>query len=153
MRTPYLELVLAIALPSSIACAPRGAAAPPPVEPTSITTVTAAEVAPTPNAAPAPAIATAPEAAPAPFEPIPPSSERVTRNERKRPCSATGGGGKIDVRVGTRGLTATPGPSLDPRDKDCAFDALSPVPLNETASVGAPGIPPSGFTSLITVAW
>jgi hypothetical protein len=66
--------------------------------------------------------------------------------------------GKITLRVTSRNgalaVSVEPGVSLGDAARTCAFDALSTVVLEETGSnAGGPGIPPSGFTSLVTVSW
>jgi hypothetical protein len=51
-------------------------------------------------------------------------------------------------------VTAQPGTSLDPTQRSCAVEALTRAFGTETASnVGGPAVPPSGFTSLLTVRW
>jgi hypothetical protein len=74
--------------------------------------------------------------------------------ERCRP----GNGGKVDVRVSRqeRGLLlhVEPGPSLDAIAGHCTLEALSTIDLEPSAgSVGGFSIPPTGFTSLITISW
>lgn len=150
MRVPCLEGIVAIV--ALTACAPPGPVVRPAV---STTTVTAAEldVSPAPPSSAAEVEGT--EAAPArdraPFRATP-------EVERRKRCKPAGTTGKVNVLVttekGKRALSAATGPSLDPTAPECNVEALSPVPLPETASnVGGPGIPPSGFTSHFSAAW
>jgi hypothetical protein len=69
-----------------------------------------------------------------------------------------GAGGLLELRVTTRNgaldVSAAPGASIDPTARECAAAALEKVYLQETAShAGGPAVPPSGFTSLVTVRW
>ena len=69
-----------------------------------------------------------------------------------------GSSGKVVIRLTTvKGALAVgfePSASLDPTMRSCATDALTKVYVQETGSnVGGPAVPPSGFTSLITVSW
>jgi hypothetical protein len=51
-------------------------------------------------------------------------------------------------------LHVEPGQSLDPTTGHCALEALSTIDLEPTGgNVGGPTVPPSGFTSLITISW
>lgn len=66
--------------------------------------------------------------------------------------------GKIILRVAKRdgvlSVIPVPGVTLDDAGRSCVFEALSRVELTETGSnTGGVSIPPSGFTSLVTVAW
>ena len=46
------------------------------------------------------------------------------------------------------------GATLDPTAHRCVLEALSTVDLPDTAAnAGGPAVPPSGFTSLITLSW
>jgi hypothetical protein len=68
------------------------------------------------------------------------------------------GGGTVHVTVVKTGTTlhlhVEPGATLDPRAHDCVLEALSTVDLTETGgNVGGPAVPPSGFTSLLTLSW
>jgi hypothetical protein len=77
--------------------------------------------------------------------------------ERARQC-LPGRGGKLHIRVTSREsrlvVSAEPGHSLDPTARACVLEALTTVSLEETASnAGGPGVPPSNFTSLVTVSW
>jgi hypothetical protein len=72
------------------------------------------------------------------------------------------GAGKLTVRVRREPATAgklafdvAPSDSLDPRERQCVLDALNTLVVNEssTAWTGGAGIPPSGFTSLLTIEW
>ena len=79
-----------------------------------------------------------------------------SRLERCRGSS----GGKLLVRVrklpgGRLAFDVAPGTSLDPTERKCALDALNSLPQSEssTAWTGGPSIPPSGFSSLLTVEW
>ena len=74
-------------------------------------------------------------------------------------CHA-GGAGKLNVRVrrapgGKLAFDLAPGPSLDPTEKKCVLDALNSLSQNEpsTANTGGVSIPPTGFTSLLTIEW
>ena len=69
-----------------------------------------------------------------------------------------GSGGKLRVRVhesgGKLAFDAQAGSSLDPADKQCVLEALST--LNDTTSTNlsfGPSVPPTGFTSLLTIEW
>lgn len=71
-------------------------------------------------------------------------------------------GGKVTIRVrrdpGARGRLAfdvAPGTSLDPTERKCVLDALNALQENEssTAWTGGAAIPPSGFSSLLTIEW
>lgn len=72
-------------------------------------------------------------------------------------CPATSGGALVvALSSDARGLhvTVAPGTSLDPTSRSCAVEALTRAFGTETASnVGGPSVPPSGFTSLVTVRW
>jgi hypothetical protein len=69
-------------------------------------------------------------------------------------------GGKLIVRVkrapgGKVAFDIAPGTSLDPTERRCALDALNSLQQSEssTAWTGGTSIPPSGFSSLLTVEW
>jgi hypothetical protein len=69
-----------------------------------------------------------------------------------------GSTGKIDLRVTSRDgrldVAVVPAASLNPSVRECTSEALSSVYLRETASnTGGVSVPPSGFTSLLTVSW
>ncbi len=79
-----------------------------------------------------------------------------SRLERCRGAS----GGKLIVRVrkvpgGKLAFDVAPGTSLDPTESKCAMDALNSLQQSEssTAWTGGTSIPPSGFSSLVTVEW
>ncbi len=79
-----------------------------------------------------------------------------SRLERCRGAS----GGKLIVRVrkmpgGTVAFDVAPGTSLDPTERKCALDALNSLQQSEssTAWTGGTSIPPSGFSSLLTIDW
>jgi hypothetical protein len=67
--------------------------------------------------------------------------------------------GKITVHArvidGKLVLRASPDSSLDPRDRQCIYDSLQQIDAedNRTMWDQAPQIPPSGFTSLVTIEW
>jgi hypothetical protein len=66
------------------------------------------------------------------------------------------GGGTVYVRVQKQGpslhMKIEPGATLDPLAHRCVLEALSTVDLPDTGSNGGgPAVPPSGFTSLLTV--
>jgi hypothetical protein len=70
------------------------------------------------------------------------------------------GGGKLTVRVrrepaGKLAFDLTPGTSLDPTERKCVLDALNSLNQNESATAwtGGTSIPPTGFTSLLTIEW
>jgi hypothetical protein len=69
-----------------------------------------------------------------------------------------GSGGKLRIRVresgGKLAFDAQPGSSLDPRERQCLLEALSS--LNDTTSTNlsfGPSVPPTGFSSLLTIEW
>lgn len=69
-----------------------------------------------------------------------------------------GQSGKINVRVqgatGALHVFLDPSVSLDERARECAASTLSQVYLEQTGSnAGGPDVPPSGFTSILTVSW
>jgi hypothetical protein len=67
--------------------------------------------------------------------------------------------GKLTIRVRSAGgkltLDPVPGSSLDPRQRQCVLDALTQVYTTENTTLWsvAPGVPPTNFTSLLTVSW
>ncbi len=68
------------------------------------------------------------------------------------------GGGTVHVRIVRKGaslqMNIEPGATLDPQAHRCVLEALSTVDLPDTAgNVGGPTVPPTGFTSLITLSW
>jgi hypothetical protein len=68
------------------------------------------------------------------------------------------GGGTVHVRLERKGTSVSmhieAGATLDPRAHECVLQALSTVELPDTAAnAGGPQIPPSGFTSLLTLSW
>jgi len=73
-------------------------------------------------------------------------------------CRGTSGG-KLTVRVrnaaGKLAFDVAPGTTLDPTEKKCVMDALTSLQQSEssTAWAQAPAIPPTGFTSLLTIEW
>lgn len=66
--------------------------------------------------------------------------------------------GKLRIRVhesdGKLAFEVQPDSSLDPTEKQCVLDALSKLndPTLTNLSYG-PSVPPTGFTSLITIEW
>jgi len=71
-------------------------------------------------------------------------------------------GGKLTVRVqrapgGKVVFDAAPGTSLDPRERTCVLDALNSLYKegNSTTTpwTGGSALPPTGFTSLLTIEW
>ncbi len=72
-------------------------------------------------------------------------------------CPATNGGALVvALSSDAQGLhvTVAPGTSLDPTARSCAVEALTRTFGTETASnVGGPAVPPTGFTSLLTIRW
>jgi hypothetical protein len=68
-------------------------------------------------------------------------------------------GGKVTVRVryvdGVFLFNILPSSTLDPRQGKCIYDALTEnwARDNPTLWTGGAGIPPSGFTSHLTIAW
>ena len=68
------------------------------------------------------------------------------------------GGGTVHVSIERKGTSLhmhiEPGATLDPTAHRCVLEALSTVELHDTAAnAGGPAVPPSGFTSLITLTW
>jgi hypothetical protein len=67
-------------------------------------------------------------------------------------------GGKVRIRVsrasGTLSFDVEPGASLDPTERRCVLEALGSIHDAASArlSTGA-SVPPTGFTSLLTVEW
>jgi hypothetical protein len=66
------------------------------------------------------------------------------------------GGGTVHVRVQKQGaslhMKIEPGATLDPLAHRCVLEALSTIDLPDTGgNGGGPAVPPSGFTSLLTV--
>lgn len=67
-------------------------------------------------------------------------------------------GGKLRIRVheaaGKLAFDVEPGMSLDPTEKQCVLDALATIHegVSSTVWTGA-SVPPTGFTSLITIEW
>lgn len=67
-------------------------------------------------------------------------------------------GGKLQLRVRNSGgklaYEILPGSSLDPTQRQCVLDALAEVhpDANSTVWSGA-SVPPTGFTSLMTIEW
>lgn len=67
-------------------------------------------------------------------------------------------GGKVNVRVsrldGELRVLIEPSSSLSLTARACATEALTRVYVDEAGSnTGGPGVPPSNFTSLVTVWW
>lgn len=88
--------------------------------------------------------------------------ERVEKIFARAPIAvqrcAHGTEGKISLRVSTRDgalhVDVLPGAALDQSTLDCARDALRAIYDEENASTaGGPNVPPSGFTSIVTVSW
>ena len=74
-------------------------------------------------------------------------------------CRA-GRGGKLVVRVkkeprGKVAFEVAPGTSLDPTERKCALDALNSLQTGESSTLwtGGASVPPSGFSSLMTIEW
>lgn len=73
-------------------------------------------------------------------------------------CRGTSGG-KVAIRIrdaaGRLSFDVEDVTSLDPTERQCVLDALATINADEsgTAWAGGAGVPPSGFTSLITVEW
>ena len=71
-------------------------------------------------------------------------------------CRASG---DVVIRVhrmaGQPSFAIVPGPSLDPRERQCVIDALTAVYSadNETLWSGGAGVPPTGFASALTIRW
>jgi hypothetical protein len=68
------------------------------------------------------------------------------------------GGGTVHVRIVRQGTSLhmhiEAGATLDPTAHRCVLESLSTVELPDTASNGGgPAVPPSGFTSLLTLSW
>lgn len=65
-------------------------------------------------------------------------------------------GGKLRVRVRREGgrlsFEAEPSASLDPTERACVLDALRRAEVEQALSTGA-NVPPTGFTSLLTIEW
>jgi hypothetical protein len=84
--------------------------------------------------------------------------------ERVRPsiehCRGSNSG-KLNVRLwrgasGKLGFDLVPGPSLDPTERTCIYDALNKLFKDTdsmTAWTGGAALPPTGFTSLLTIEW
>lgn len=155
-----------------------GAPPPPASPPIARTTAAGDEGAPrAPRAAgDAPrAAAPAPAAADGPPRPAPRCRLRVTDTEGCQPnqvedlvapvrtriehCRGAGGG-KLTVRVrrepaGKLAFDVTPATSLDPTERRCVLDALESLNQSESATAwtGGTSVPPTGFTSLLTIEW
>jgi hypothetical protein len=173
MRTSLWLAVASLVLPvlaSEGGCTPHAPSSPP--------VVTAATTA---ARAPATASDAQPKAAPAssivegPPPPAPRCRLTVTDTEGCQPdqiadlvspvrsqierCRGASGG-KLLVRVrkvpgGRLAFDVAPGTSLDPTEKRCVLDALNSLPQSEssTAWTGGPAVPPTGFSSLLTIEW
>jgi len=68
------------------------------------------------------------------------------------------GGGTVHVRIVRQGMSLhmhiEPGATLDPEAHRCVLEALSTIDLPDTGGNGSgPAVPPSGFTSLLTLTW
>jgi hypothetical protein len=67
-------------------------------------------------------------------------------------------GGKVRIRVsrasGELSFDVEPGASLDPTERRCVLEALRSIhdAVGTNLSTGA-SVPPTGFTSLLTVEW
>jgi hypothetical protein len=142
-----------LALAGLAACArqneTRSTAAPPPP-----TTLTGAEVEVHERQAPAPRLEVR-EA-----EGLPPERVRTMFTSALEPLQKClpGAPGKLDMRVarvdGAVRFTIQPDPSLDPTARECALQALGTAYMDDTASrVGGPSIPPTNFTSLLSLSW
>jgi hypothetical protein len=78
--------------------------------------------------------------------------------ESVRRCVGDDGGGKLNIQLTNRSgaleVVVEPGQSLDPTARACVLEALTSVYLEQTGSnAGGPAVPPSGFTSMVTVSW
>lgn len=67
-------------------------------------------------------------------------------------------GGKLRIRVrhdgGKVAFDVEPGSSLDPTEKQCVLDALATIHEGVASTVwSGASVPPTGFTSLITIEW
>lgn len=71
-------------------------------------------------------------------------------------CRA-GSGGAIRIRIksdkGATKMHIEDSSSLDGAARRCVLEALSTVDIDDVASHGSPSDRPSGFSSLVTVAW
>ena len=70
-------------------------------------------------------------------------------------CSVSGGG-KLIVKLRTEKgkLVAEPqtGSSLDPSARQCVLDALTEANVSQSSNLrSGPMVPPTGFTSLLTI--
>lgn len=77
---------------------------------------------------------------------------------RMEHCRGESGGKlRVSVRKGAGDKLAfhvEPGSSLDPTEQECVLDALRSILIDESSTAWAGlNVPPSGFTSLITVEW
>ena len=61
----------------------------------------------------------------------------------------------LTVPRGKVAFEVAPGTSLDPTERKCALDALNSLQTSEssTLSTGGASVPPSGFSSLMTIEW
>lgn len=77
---------------------------------------------------------------------------------RMEKCSGPKGG-KLSIRVrqtptGKLAFDAEPDSSLDPRERQCVLDALNTIQIDPSSMAWmGPSVPPSGFTSLLTIEW
>jgi len=93
-------------------------------------------------------------------EGLPPESVQTMFRPAVEPlqhCMTTAGG-KVNLRVtskdGVLRVKVEPAASLDPTARECALEALTTVYLEQTASnAGGVSIPPTSFTSLLTLSW
>lgn len=160
LRSPLV--VVLVALASCASCAgPRRAQAPqaeaPRSEGSTVTTTGArTERAPGPAAPPAQPRLEVREA-----EGLPPERVQTIFRPAVEPlkhCLTRSAAGKINLRVtstdGVLKLRVEPAASLDPTARECALEALTTVYLEQTGSnVGGVSIPPSNFTSMLTLSW
>jgi hypothetical protein len=91
--------------------------------------------------------------------PAAPASLAEPVRARVEHCRSTAGG-KLVVRVqrtapnGKLAFDLAPSSSLDPLEKKCVLDALSKLDIDESSTAWAGlNVPPTGFTSLLTVEW
>lgn len=57
--------------------------------------------------------------------------------------------------AGKLAFDVTPATSLDPTERRCVLDALESLNQSESATAwtGGTSVPPTGFTSLLTIEW
>jgi hypothetical protein len=117
-------------------------------------------VSPSPASSPTSTVVTgADEGVRAPQDPeAAPASIAGPVRARVAHCRSTTGG-KLVVRVqrapnAKLAFDVAPSSSLDPLEKKCVLDALSKLDIDESSTAwGGANLPPTGFTSLVTVEW